>query len=37
VGFLSCVISMRLVDYILPRVHLFGAMSDAEGITTSWR
>jgi len=37
VGFLSGVISMRLVDYILPRVHLFGAMSDAEGIKTSWR
>ena len=28
---------MRVVDYILPRVHLFGAMSDAEGIKTSWR
>jgi len=37
VGFLSGAISMRLVDYILPHVHLFGTMTDAEGIKTSWR
>ena len=37
VGFLAGAVSMRLVDYLLPHVHLFGAMSDAEGIKTSWR
>ena len=30
-------VSMRLIDYILPHVHLFGEASDAEGIKTSWR
>jgi ZIP family zinc transporter len=37
VGFLAGTVSMRLVDYILPHVHLFGPMSEAEGIKTSWR
>jgi zinc transporter, ZIP family len=31
VGFLSGAFSMRLVDYILPHVHLFGTMTEAEG------
>ena len=37
VGFLAGAFSMRLVDYILPHVHLFGKMEDAEGVKTSWR
>ncbi len=37
VGFLAGALSMRLVDYLLPHVHLFGAMSDAEGVKTTWR
>lgn len=37
VGFLAGAFSMRLVDYILPHVHLFGQMSEAEGVKTSWR
>lgn len=37
IGFLSGALSMRLVDYLLPHVHLFGEMSDAEGVKTTWR
>jgi ZIP family zinc transporter len=37
VGFLSGALSMRLVDYVLPHVHLFGSMADVEGVRTSWR
>ena len=37
VGFLAGALSMRLVDYLLPHVHLFGKMSDAEGVKTTWR
>lgn len=37
VGFLAGAVSMRLVDYILPHVHLFGPISEAEGVKTSWR
>jgi ZIP family zinc transporter len=37
VGFLAGAFSMRLVDYILPHVHLFGKMEEAEGVKTSWR
>jgi ZIP family zinc transporter len=37
IGFLAGAFSMRLVDYLLPHVHLFGQMSDAEGVKTSWR
>ena len=37
VGFLAGAFSMRLVDYVLPHVHLFGDVSDAEGVKTSWR
>jgi ZIP family zinc transporter len=36
VGFLAGAFSMRLVDYILPHVHLFGKTSDAEGVKTTW-
>jgi ZIP family zinc transporter len=37
VGFLAGAFSMRLVDYILPHVHLFGKMEEVEGVKTSWR
>ncbi len=37
IGFLAGAFSMRLIDYVLPHVHLFGTMSDAEGVKTSWR
>lgn len=37
IGFLAGALSMRLVDYLLPHVHLFGKMSDAEGVKTTWR
>ena len=37
IGFLTGAFSMRLVDYLLPHVHLFGKVTDAEGVKTSWR
>ena len=37
VGFLAGAFSMRLVDYVLPHVHLFGKMEEAEGMKTRWR
>jgi zinc transporter, ZIP family len=37
VGFLAGALSMRLIDFILPHVHLFGRMTEAEGVKTSWR
>jgi zinc transporter, ZIP family len=37
IGFIAGALSMRLVDFILPHVHLFGRMTDAEGVKTSWR
>jgi ZIP family zinc transporter len=37
IGFLSGAFSMRLVDFVLPHVHLFGPLADAEGLKTSWR
>lgn len=37
IGFLAGAFAMRLVDYVLPHVHLFGEMSDAEGVKTTWR
>ena len=37
VGFLAGAFSMRLVDFLLPHVHLFGPMEEAEGVKTSWR
>ena len=36
-GFLGGAFSMRLVDLLLPHVHLFGKMEEAEGVTTTWR
>lgn len=37
VGFLAGAFSMRLVDYLLPHVHLFARMDEAEGVKTRWR
>lgn len=37
VGFLAGALSMRLMDYVLPHVHLFGTDADAEGVKTTWR
>jgi ZIP family zinc transporter len=37
VGFLAGALAMRLMDYVLPHVHLFGTESDAEGVKTTWR
>jgi ZIP family zinc transporter len=37
IGFLAGAFSMRLIDYVLPHVHLFGKMSEAEGVRTQWR
>jgi zinc transporter ZupT len=37
VGFLAGAVSMRLVDYVLPPVHLFGQMEEAEGVKTRWQ
>ncbi|HUF46806.1 MAG TPA: ZIP family metal transporter [Vicinamibacterales bacterium] len=37
VGFLTGAFAMRLVDYILPHVHLFGTIEEAEGVKTRWR
>jgi zinc transporter, ZIP family len=37
IGFLVGAFAMRLVDYLLPHVHLFGSLSQAEGVKTSWR
>lgn len=37
VGFLAGAFAMRLVDYLLPHVHLFGDMTEVEGVKTTWR
>ena len=37
IGFLAGAFSMRLVDLVLPHVHLFGAAEEAEGVKTTWR
>ena len=37
VGFMAGALSMRVVDYLLPHVHLFGQMEEAEGVKTRWR
>ncbi len=37
IGFVAGAAAMRLLDYLLPHVHLFGKMSEAEGLKTSWR
>lgn len=36
VGFMAGGIFLRLVDKILPHLHIGSAMSDAEGVKTSW-
>jgi ZIP family zinc transporter len=36
-GFLLGAIFLRGVDALLPHLHLFGKMSEAEGIKTTWR
>jgi len=37
IGFLAGAFSMRLVDLILPHVHLFGQAAEVEGVKTTWR
>lgn len=37
IGFLSGGLFMLVVDKLLPHVHIFNKISDAEGIHTSWR
>jgi len=37
VGFLLGGICLRLVDRILPHLHLYAPMEEAEGISTTWR
>ena len=37
VGFLAGAFAMRLIDYVLPHVHLFGSLAETEGVKTSWR
>ncbi|NQS71960.1 MAG: ZIP family metal transporter [Desulfobulbaceae bacterium] len=37
IGFMAGGIFMRLIDYILPHLHPGMAMSEAEGIQTSWQ
>src|SRR5688500_16791509 len=37
VGFLAGAVSMRLVDYVLPHVHLFAQVEEAEGVKTRWQ
>jgi ZIP family zinc transporter len=37
IGFLAGGVSLRIVDKILPHLHIGMPMSEAEGISTSWR
>ncbi|MBG0776649.1 MAG: ZIP family metal transporter [Desulfovibrionaceae bacterium] len=37
VGFVSGAVFLRLVDMFLPHLHLNAPMSEAEGVSTSWR
>ena len=37
IGFLTGAGAMRLIDYILPHVHLFEPTTQAEGVKTQWR
>jgi zinc transporter, ZIP family len=37
VGFVAGAASMRLADALLPHLHLFAPMADAEGLKTRWR
>jgi ZIP family zinc transporter len=36
VGFLAGAFAMRLMDYVLPHLHLFAQTSEAEGVKTAW-
>lgn len=36
-GFLAGAVVLRLVDKVLPHLHLNAPMSEAEGVSTSWR
>ena len=37
VGFVAGAGAMRLLDFVLPHVHLFGRLEDAEGVKTTWK
>jgi ZIP family zinc transporter len=37
VGFVAGAAAMRLLDFVLPHVHLFGNLEDAEGVKTTWK
>jgi ZIP family zinc transporter len=37
IGFVAGAAAMRVADWLLPHIHLFGADSSAEGIKTQWR
>jgi ZIP family zinc transporter len=37
VGFLAGGVFLRVADHLLPHLHLFHALSQAEGISTKWR
>jgi ZIP family zinc transporter len=37
VGFLAGGVAMRVADRLLPHLHLFAPMAEAEGVKTSWR
>jgi len=36
VGFLAGAVAMRLMDLVLPHLHLFARTSEAEGVKTAW-
>jgi len=37
VGFVAGAAAMRLLDFVLPHIHLFGTLEDAEGVKTNWQ
>lgn len=37
VGFVAGAASMRVLDLVLPHVHLFGTIESAEGVKTTWQ
>jgi ZIP family zinc transporter len=37
VGFIAGAGAMRLLDLVLPHIHLFGKLEDAEGVRTNWQ
>ena len=37
VGFVAGAGAMRLLDFVLPHIHLFGTLEDAEGVKTNWQ